>query len=140
MMTELQTVETLNCLIERTETPPFYRLTSMRKTSGMGPACANNATSSGNGGSIGGAGGSVGGGSGPDTLMSTNVNENETEHTTSHASAGMIHTKRHSGDDPSKIGYVRGFRTGVYSEVYFKGGGYDKLLQKYFYCINFIVF
>lgn len=35
MMTELQTVETLNCLIERTETPPFYRLTSMRKaTSG----------------------------------------------------------------------------------------------------------
>lgn len=35
MMMELQTVETLNCLIERTETPPFYRLTSMRKaTSG----------------------------------------------------------------------------------------------------------
>lgn len=32
-MTELQTVETLNCLIERTETPPFYRLTSMRKAS-----------------------------------------------------------------------------------------------------------
>lgn len=33
MMIELQTVETLNCLIERTETPPFYRLTVMRKTS-----------------------------------------------------------------------------------------------------------
>uniref|UniRef100_A0A1B6DZ54 Protein furry n=1 Tax=Clastoptera arizonana TaxID=38151 RepID=A0A1B6DZ54_9HEMI len=33
MMIELQTVETLNCLIERTETPPFYRLTSMRKAS-----------------------------------------------------------------------------------------------------------
>lgn len=33
IMTELQTVETLNCLIERTETPPFYRLTSMRKAS-----------------------------------------------------------------------------------------------------------
>lgn len=33
VMTELQTVETLNCLIERTETPPFYRLTSMRKAS-----------------------------------------------------------------------------------------------------------
>lgn len=32
-MVELQTVETLNCLIERTETPPFYRLTSMRKAS-----------------------------------------------------------------------------------------------------------
>lgn len=33
MMTELHTVETLNWLIERTETPPFYRLTSMRKAS-----------------------------------------------------------------------------------------------------------
>lgn len=33
LMNELQTVETLNCLIERTETPPFYRLTSMRKAS-----------------------------------------------------------------------------------------------------------
>lgn len=49
MMIELQTVETLNCLIERTETPPFYRLTVMRKTSshsdgtnGMaGPADSN---------------------------------------------------------------------------------------------------
>lgn len=33
LMNELQTVETLNCLIERTETPPFYRLTNMRKAS-----------------------------------------------------------------------------------------------------------
>lgn len=33
MMIELQTIETLNCLIERTETPPFYRLTVMRKAS-----------------------------------------------------------------------------------------------------------
>ncbi|KAG1696979.1 Protein furry -like [Nymphon striatum] len=33
MLNELQTVETLNCLIERTETPPFFRLTSMRKAS-----------------------------------------------------------------------------------------------------------
>lgn len=33
LMTELQTVETLNCLIERTATPPYYRLTSMRKAS-----------------------------------------------------------------------------------------------------------
>ena len=32
-MIELQTVETFNCSIERTETPPFYRLTSLRKTS-----------------------------------------------------------------------------------------------------------
>jgi len=105
MMTELQTVETLNCLIERMETPPFYRLTSMRKTSGMG-TYSNNATAAANGGAGTGSGGSGGVGSGVvDMSSSTNVNENETEHTTSHASAGMIHTKRHSGDDPSKIGY-----------------------------------
>uniref|UniRef100_A0A182QIV4 Cell morphogenesis protein N-terminal domain-containing protein n=1 Tax=Anopheles farauti TaxID=69004 RepID=A0A182QIV4_9DIPT len=44
LMSELQTVETLNCLIERTETPPFYRLTSMRKASSHsdGPASGNN--------------------------------------------------------------------------------------------------
>ncbi|XP_055323770.1 protein furry isoform X11 [Sitodiplosis mosellana] len=44
LMTELQTVETLNCLIERTETPPFYRLTSMRKASSHsdGPATGAN--------------------------------------------------------------------------------------------------
>ncbi|XP_025416970.1 protein furry isoform X3 [Sipha flava] len=112
MMTELQTVETLNCLIERMETPPFYRLTSMRKTSAMGPACSNNATSSANGctgtGAYtfgGGSGvGGVGGVGGSADMLPTNVNENETEHTTSQASAGMIHTKRHSGDDPSKMG------------------------------------
>ena len=33
MMTELQTVESMNCTIERTETPPFFRITSLRKTS-----------------------------------------------------------------------------------------------------------
>ncbi len=33
LMSELQTVETLNCTIERTETPPFFRLTSLRKAS-----------------------------------------------------------------------------------------------------------
>merc|ERR1712183_938591 len=32
-MMELNTVETLNCSIERTETPPYYRLTSLRKAS-----------------------------------------------------------------------------------------------------------
>jgi len=30
-MSELQTVESLNCTVERTETPPFYRLTSLKK-------------------------------------------------------------------------------------------------------------
>jgi len=85
----------------------------------MGPACpANNApfnVSGGSGGTGssayggsggGGVGGSgVGGGGSVDTV-SMNVNENETEHTTSYTSAGMIHTKRHSGDDPSKFGYA----------------------------------
>ncbi|XP_037081227.1 protein furry-like, partial [Pollicipes pollicipes] len=33
LMAELQTVESMNCTIERTETPPFFRLTSLRKTS-----------------------------------------------------------------------------------------------------------
>ncbi|KAK7496521.1 hypothetical protein BaRGS_00012173, partial [Batillaria attramentaria] len=39
LMNELQTVETLNMSIERTQTPPFYRLSQMRKS----PA-ANNTT------------------------------------------------------------------------------------------------
>ncbi|RWS20146.1 protein furry-like protein, partial [Leptotrombidium deliense] len=34
MMTELQTVESLNCMVERTETPPFFRITNTRKGSG----------------------------------------------------------------------------------------------------------
>jgi hypothetical protein len=29
LMVELQTVETLNCMIERTETPPFYRFCAL---------------------------------------------------------------------------------------------------------------
>jgi len=33
LMFELQTVESLNCVIERTETPPFYRITNTRKCS-----------------------------------------------------------------------------------------------------------
>ena len=33
LISEIGTGETLNCVIERTETPPFFRLTSMRKTS-----------------------------------------------------------------------------------------------------------
>lgn len=93
LMTELQTVETLNCLIERTETPPFYRLTSMRKASShsdgnliskfmshffsivfvnnIGPATGAN-----------------------DSRMPDLAVEK-----------GTIHTKRHSGEDPIKTGY-----------------------------------
>ncbi|KAG7313541.1 hypothetical protein JYU34_000685 [Plutella xylostella] len=74
MMTELQTVETLNCLIERTETPPFYRLTSMRKaTSGHSdepPTGSQDAT---------GRTGEL-----------------------APVEKGTIHTKRHSGEDPAK--------------------------------------
>ncbi|XP_039287310.1 protein furry [Nilaparvata lugens] len=74
MMGELQTVETLNCLIERTETPPFYRLTSMRKASSHsdpGPGLQDP------------------GGSGRNDLA---------------VEKGTIHTKRHSGEDPGKTG------------------------------------
>ena len=42
LMVALQTVVTLNCLIERTDHPPFYRLTSMRKTSSHSDGAANN--------------------------------------------------------------------------------------------------
>lgn len=74
MMTELQTVETLNCLIERTETPPFYRLTSMRKASSHsdGP---------------------------PGMSGQAEQCRNELA-----VEKGTIHTKRHSGEDPVKSG------------------------------------
>ncbi|KAM3968522.1 microtubule binding protein furry [Aphomia sociella] len=74
MMTELQTVETLNCLIERTETPPFYRLTSMRKAT---------------------SGHSDGPGIGSQDATGRTGELAPVE-------KGTIHTKRHSGEDPTK--------------------------------------
>ncbi|XP_058987599.1 protein furry isoform X7 [Musca domestica] len=74
LMAELQTVETLNCLIERTETPPFYRLTSMRKAS----------SHSADGQAVGG------------------INDSRIQDLT--VEKGTIHTKRHSGEDPIKTG------------------------------------
>uniref|UniRef100_A0A1A9ZKK1 Protein furry n=1 Tax=Glossina pallidipes TaxID=7398 RepID=A0A1A9ZKK1_GLOPL len=74
LMAELQTVETLNCLIERTETPPFYRLTSMRKASSHS------------------ADGQPAGGINDSRLQDLTVEK------------GTIHTKRHSGEDPIKTG------------------------------------
>ncbi|XP_075990404.1 microtubule binding protein furry isoform X10 [Anticarsia gemmatalis] len=74
MMTELQTVETLNCLIERTETPPFYRLTSMRKAT---------------------SGHSDGPGTGSQDATGRTGELAPVE-------KGTIHTKRHSGEDPAK--------------------------------------
>ena len=73
MMAELQTVETLNCTIERTETPPFYRLTALRKGSSSNPENVNN---------------SAGG------LTSSRQDLS--------AEKGTIHTKRHSKEDPQK--------------------------------------
>ncbi|XP_014285726.3 protein furry isoform X3 [Halyomorpha halys] len=66
MMVELHTVETLSWLIERTETPPFYRLTNVRK--------ASNHSDPGQ----------------------PEPREQATER-------GTIHTKRHSGEDQSKM-------------------------------------
>ncbi|KAL9906690.1 microtubule binding protein furry isoform 3-T3 [Glossina fuscipes fuscipes] len=74
LMAELQTVETLNCLIERTETPPFYRLTSMRKASSHS------------------ADGQPAGGINDSRIQDLTVEK------------GTIHTKRHSGEDPIKTG------------------------------------
>ncbi|KPI92049.1 Protein furry [Papilio xuthus] len=78
MMTELQTVETLNCLIERTETPPFYRLTSMRKAT---------------------SGHSDGPGTGSQDAAGRTGELAPIE-------KGTIHTKRHSGEDPAKSWYT----------------------------------
>ncbi|KAF5298944.1 hypothetical protein FQR65_LT19560 [Abscondita terminalis] len=72
MMFELQTVETLNCLIERTETPPFYRLTVMRKASSHSDGTGCVGTS--------------------DYNSRSDVGVEK----------GTIHTKRHSGEDPMK--------------------------------------
>ncbi|XP_045531819.1 protein furry isoform X2 [Pieris brassicae] len=79
MMTELQTVETLNCLIERTETPPFYRLTSMRKAT---------------------SGHSDGPGAGSQDATGRTCDLAPVE-------KGTIHTKRHSGEDPAKAVSVK---------------------------------
>ncbi|RWS16502.1 protein furry-like protein [Dinothrombium tinctorium] len=47
MMIELQTVESLNCVVERTETPPFFRITNIRKGSGHSEEEATNTYQSG---------------------------------------------------------------------------------------------
>ncbi|KAF2357085.1 Cell morphogenesis central region, partial [Trinorchestia longiramus] len=71
LMVEMGCVETL-CLIERTETPPFFRVTAIRKCSG---------------GEDEGGGGVCGGGKGGEGGSGGTVSE-----------AGTLHTKRHSGD------------------------------------------
>merc|ERR1719150_665557 len=72
IMLELQTVETFNVIIERTETPPFYRLTNLRKASSS--LEANTVGRELEGGAVGGK-----------DLA---------------AEKGVIHTKRHSQEEP----------------------------------------
>lgn len=92
LMNELQTVETLNCLIERTETPPFYRLTSMRK-----------ASSHSDGKSL------VISHSNVSTLIPWTSETGPTAHDSRTqdltVEKGTIHTKRHSGEDHIKNGF-----------------------------------
>lgn len=67
----------MNCVIERTETPPFFRVTSMRKTSSHSDTT----------------------GSGMHAELSSRSELAIEE--------GTIHTKRHSAEDPvSKDWYV----------------------------------
>lgn len=95
-MNELQTVETLNCLIERTETPPFYRLTSMRKASSHsdGNFCVTNFKLIYNFIKIvpNVCIGPAAGGGNDSRIQDLTVEK------------GTIHTKRHSGEDPIKNG------------------------------------
>lgn len=87
LINELQTIETMSCLIERTETPPFFRVTSLRKTSshwgesGTEPA----APSGSSGGPINRS---------EDTALGIGGLSVE---------KGTIHTKRHSSEDPGML-------------------------------------
>lgn len=69
LMTELQTVESLNCLTERTEAPPFFRITSIRKGSGHSEDGVNGSNCNSDGGN------SIG---------------------ITFSESGTLHTKRHS--------------------------------------------
>ena len=67
IMSELQTVEALNFTVERTQTPPFFRLTPVNKRSGGGA-----------------------------------VEECEDADDEIVLDKGQIHTKRRSGEDPTR--------------------------------------
>ena len=77
IMLELQTVETFNVIIERTETPPFYRLTNLRK----GSSNLENQN-------VGKEFETIGG-----------VSSSKSDLT---VEKGVIHTKRHSQEEPGK--------------------------------------
>jgi hypothetical protein len=99
IMLELQTVETFNVIIERTETPPYYRLTNLRKASSNmetnnagGGVAFESVSLHGTLGSTGSSGNAAGGG-----LIAV-------KNATTEAEKGTIHTKRHSQEDPAGKG------------------------------------
>ena len=69
LMSELQTVESLNCVTERTEAPPFFRITNIRKGSGHSEDGVNGSNNNSEGGNS--------------SLMTF-------------SESGTLHTKRHS--------------------------------------------
>lgn len=77
----------MSCLIERTETPPFFRVTSLRKTSShWGESGTEAAATNGNGGS------------------QTNRSEDSSNSNGGlSVEKGTIHTKRHSSEDPALL-------------------------------------
>ena len=87
LINELQTIETMSCLIERTETPPFFRVTSLRKTSShWGESGTEPIAPSGSG---------SGQTNRPEDASLGNGGLN--------VEKGTIHTKRHSSEDPAML-------------------------------------
>ena len=85
LINELQTIETMSCLIERTETPPFFRVTSLRKVSSHWGESGSEVTAP--------------SGAGPQT----NRSEDTPPGSALGVEKGTIHTKRHSSEDPSLL-------------------------------------
>lgn len=117
LINELQTIETMSCLIERTETPPFFRVTSLRKASShwgesgatgestgapAGGGGGANGGGSGAGSGSGGGSGSVGGGSGQNVLRGPE-DAPPPGNGGLGVEKGTIHTKRHSSEDPALL-------------------------------------
>ena len=88
LINELQTIETMSCLVERTETPPFFRVTSLRKVSSHW-------------GESGSEGTAVPSGGGPGTLVPRS--EDALPGSGLAIEKGTIHTKRHSSEDPGLL-------------------------------------
>lgn len=85
LINELQTIETMSCLIERMETPPFFRVTSLRKTSSHWGESEPVAPQSVNRSDQDGAAAATAAG----TALAVEK--------------GTIHTKRHSSEDPALL-------------------------------------